>query len=149
MQTFSKFCFEKKVLGIVEDITIPELGTVSAKLDTGNGGYNVLHATDISIDPNSDIVHFNTINNTNLEKTLDDKVKINVGSGNVEERPVVVFDVKVGKETYKKVPFSLADRSTNEKKVLISKSFIHSDLDALIDVSKVNNASENEDVDIK
>lgn len=148
MQSFNTYCVEKRVLGLVEDVTIPEIGTVSAKLDTGNGGYNVLHATDIEILDNGKI-RFNTVNNTKLEKTMQETIKINVGGGNTEERPVVPFEVSMGQMKYKNVPFSLTDRSMNDKKVLISKSFIQTDLDALIDVSKINHASENEEVDVK
>ena len=49
MKSFKEFYVEKRVLGLEEDIDIPEIGTISTKLDTGNGGYNVLHATDIDI----------------------------------------------------------------------------------------------------
>jgi hypothetical protein len=144
-QSFKEFYLEKRVLGIEEDITIPEIGTISAKLDTGNGGYNVLHATEIQPIGNN-IIRFNTVNDIKLEKTMSEMIKINVGGGNSEDRPVVMFNVSMGSDTYKNVPFSLSDRSENAKKALISKTFIQNDLNALIDVAKTNNASENEEV---
>jgi hypothetical protein len=42
MITFKQF-YEKTVIGLVETIYINDIGDVEAKVDSGNGAYNVLH----------------------------------------------------------------------------------------------------------
>ena len=41
MTNFKQFFVEKNIFGLVEDIIVDGVGTISAKLDTGNGAYNV------------------------------------------------------------------------------------------------------------
>lgn len=65
-----------------------------------------------------------------------------MGAGNVERRPVIELNIKFAGETYKKIPFSISDRSTNQCKVLISKNFVQNELNALIDVSAKNISSD-------
>lgn len=136
MKSFSQFFVEKNVLGLEEFIYIDGVGNISAKLDTGNGAFNVLHGTDIQINNNQ--VNFRSVQGKPISKTISDQITINLGAGNTEERPVVLFDVKLGNKIFKDIPFSIGNRSENTHKVLIGKNFIQSDLDALIDVSLKN-----------
>ena len=76
-----------------------------------------------------------------------DDIKINVGAGNTEPRPVVNFDLKIGNKKFKDIPFSVGDRTTNLYKILVSKDFIENELDALIDVSQENIADREDEVD--
>jgi hypothetical protein len=71
-----------------------------------------------------------------------DDIIINVGAGNTEERPVVEFDLKIGNKEFTKIPFSVGNRTSNLYKILVSKDFIEKELDALIDVSQENIASD-------
>ncbi len=144
--TFKQFFVEKAVLGLEEIITLDGVGALNAKLDSGNGAYNVLHGEDIQTDGN--IVRFTTENGIRLEKDLIDTITINIGAGNSEDRPVVKFDVKIGKKSFKDVPFSIGNRATNNHKVLIGKSFILKDLDALIDVGLKNIANKGIEIDV-
>lgn len=130
MLTFKKF-YEKIVIGLIENINLAGIGQVEAKIDSGNGAYNVLHGEDITRHGNK--VMFTTINNKKLVKDIVDMVTINVGAGNVEERPVVSFRMKFGGQEFDNVPFSIGNRSTNEYKILVGKDFIKQ-LDALIDI---------------
>jgi len=132
MIPFKQFFIEKLILGLEEIITLDGIGPLTAKLDSGNGAYNVLHGEDIKSDGN--IVRFTTAGGFSVEKELIDTITINVGAGNSEERPVVTFDVTFGGKIFKDVPFSIGNRSGNNHKVLIGKGFILRDLDALIDV---------------
>lgn len=136
MKEFKFFIFEKSILGLIENIRIDGIGDISAKLDTGNGAYNVLHGEDI--DMNGEDVTFTTVDGITLHKPIQDTITINVGAGNTEERPVVLFNVVIGGKQFPNVPFSIGNRADNDHKVLISKTFIQNDLNALIDVSLKN-----------
>lgn len=130
--------FFEKALGLIETVTFKEIGPVDAKVDSGNGAYNVLHGVDIKVQNGN--VTFRTVKEKILTKKLQDTIDINIGSGNIEKRPVVLFDIEVGGETYPNTPFSIADRAQNEQRVLIGKDFIVK-LGGLIDVTKTNNVS--------
>lgn len=133
---------EQFEIGLIEYLDLffvgknnPVLQNVKAKIDSGNDGYCVLNAQIISQE--NDIVKFRTINNKILKMKKIEDIIIHVGSGNKEVRPVVLFDIKLGNNIFKKIPFSLGDRSENDEPILISKDFISS-IDALINVNKEN-----------
>ena len=130
--------FFENALGLVETVTFKELGPVTAKVDSGNGAYNVLHGTDIQEYGNT--INFKTVNDKGITNKVQEFIDINIGSGNVEKRPVVLFDISIGGKNYPNTPFSIADRSQNEEKILIGKDFI-TKLGGLIDVTKTNNIS--------
>jgi hypothetical protein len=146
MVTFKQYFVEKTILGLEETIYIDGVGQLRAKLDTGNGAFNVLHGVDIV--QNGELVRFTTENGVVLEKPISDHITINLGAGNKEDRPVVLLNVKVGSKIFKNIPFSIGNRSENTHKVLIGKNFIHQNLDALIDVSLVDVASKNLEVSL-
>ena len=90
---------EEDVIGLVEPIHIEEIGEVQSKVDSGNGAYNVLHGNIQSKRGNFIIVH--TVNGKKLKKKVVDTVVIHIGSGNKEERPVVLFDIVFDGKKYK------------------------------------------------
>lgn len=139
MISFDKF-FEATVIGLEEPITIHGIGSIIAKVDSGNGAYNVIHGEDITTQGNK--VTFTTIDGKRLMKEIIDTININVGAGNVEERPVVSFRIKFGNNEFDNVYFSIGNRSQNTHKVLIGKDFIKQ-LDALIDVNAKHIADKN------
>ena len=47
MITFKTFFESKKPLGLIETISIEGIGPIEAKVDSGNGAYNVLHGYNI------------------------------------------------------------------------------------------------------
>jgi len=124
---------EDDIVGLVERIYVDGIGEVDAKIDSGNGAYNVIHGDVIRKRGNNIIVK--TVNGIKLKKKVVDEVVIHIGSGNKEVRPVVNFDIKLGDEEYNDVPFSIADRSENEYGILVGKQFL-SKIDKLIDVDK-------------
>jgi hypothetical protein len=146
MISFKQFFMEKLIVGLEEILTLDGVGPIKAKLDSGNGAFNVLHGEDIKT--NGKIVRFTTEGGISVEKDIQDTITINLGAGFDEERPVVLFDVKFGNKIFKDVPFSIGDRSENAHKILVGKNFIQHNLDALIDVSLVNVAGKNIKVDI-
>lgn len=141
MNSFKQFFEEKTLLGLIEFFDLDGIGKVPAKLDSGNGAHNVLHGEEIQIQ--GDKVFFRTVNNKTLLKPLKTTITINVGAGNIEERPVVEFDVIIGDKLFKKTPFSIGNRTTNVYKILVGKDFIENHLDALIDVGQENIADKN------
>lgn len=144
MKSFKQF-FEKTVIGLIERIDLSGIGTVDAKVDSGNGAYNVLHGEDIM--RQGDKVTFTTVNNKRIIKDIENIININVGAGNIEERPVVRFRMKFGEREFDNVPFSIGNRSTNEYKILIGKDFIKQ-LDALIDIDSKHIADKQIEVQI-
>ncbi len=136
MITFKKFFESDKPVGLIETITFEELGPIEAKIDSGNGAYNVLHGVNIVED--GDEVSFDTIDNKTLKKKLVEHIDINIGSGNIETRPVVLFDIEIGDRKYPATKFSIGDREENEYKILVGKDFIEQ-LGGIIDVSAEGN----------
>ena len=143
MKTFKKF-FEATVIGLIEKIELAGIGSLEAKVDSGNGAYNVLHGENITKQGSK--VTFTTVNGKRIIKDVNDTININVGAGHVEERPVVYFRMKFAGEEFDNIPFSIGDRSLNQYKVLIGKDFIKQ-LDALIDVNSNNIA--NNQIEVK
>jgi len=147
MISFKEFFVEKHILGLEEDIIVDGVGKVSAKLDTGNGAYNVLHGEEFEegFDKKTSepLVRFTTMNGIRLEKSVKETITINLGAGNQEERPVCLFNCVIGDKNFENVPFSIGNRADNDHKVLIGKVFIRNELDALIDVALKNVAGEN------
>lgn len=143
MKNFKTF-FEATVIGLIEKIELQGIGALEAKVDSGNGAFNVLHGEDIMKQGNK--VTFTTVDGKRLIKDIKDTIIINVGAGHVEERPVVSFRMKFANTEFDNVPFSIGNRSKNEYKVLIGKDFIKQ-LDALIDVSSNHIADDQIEVD--
>lgn len=145
MINFKQYFNEKTVIGLIETIYIDGIGEVEAKIDSGNGAFNVIHGEKINID--GDDVKFDTINNLTITRPVVGHVKINVGAGNFEDRPVVEFNIKLGDKVFNNVKFSIGNRGNNEYPVLIGKDFIRDELDALIDVGAKNIFDNNIEVD--
>ena len=141
MITFKKFFESNKPLGLIETITFEELGPIEAKIDSGNGAYNVLHGVNIKHD--NDQVTFDTVNDKQITKPVVEFIDINVGSGpdgepTIDNRPVVEFDIEMGDEKYPKTKFSIGSREGNDYKILVGKEFIEQ-LGGLIDVGAEGN----------
>lgn len=137
MITFKKFFESIEPMGLIETITFKELGPVEAKIDSGNGAYNVLHGVNIEEAPDGR-VSFETVNDQILDLPIEEYIDINIGSGVIESRPVVSFDIAIGDNIYPNTKFSIGDRTENEYKILVGKEFIEQ-LGGLIDVTKQNN----------
>lgn len=113
---------EAQVLKIDEPIHIDGVGEVLAKVDTGNEAYNVLHGVDVQDDGST--VTFTTAGDKRVTRPKTDTIKIHIGSGVKEDRPVITLDITVNGKHFKMVPFSVADRSENEEPVLIGAPFL-------------------------
>lgn len=123
MISFKGFFESKKhVFSEKEKVHIKGVGSYIAKVDSGNDAYCVLNGDNISFE--GDMVSFDTDNGKRLTKPLIDRIKINVGAGVEEERPIVEFDIKLKGVTYSKVKFTIGDRKTNDEKVLLGLKFL-------------------------
>ena len=143
MITFKKFYESNKPLGLIETITFKEIGPIEAKIDSGNGAYNVLHGANLVFNEDKSEVTFDTVNDKKLKKEIIEFIDINVGSGpdekpTIDNRPVVEFDIEIGDKIYPKTKFSIGSREANEYKILVGKEFIEK-LGGLIDVSAEGN----------
>jgi hypothetical protein len=123
----------ENTLGLVEDIEIEGIGILKAKTDTGNSAHNVLHGIVKRTERGS--VTFETVDNKIITLPFEDEIKIHIGSGNKENRPVVKLNVTINEKQYKNVPFSISDRTENEYKVLLGEEFIKAN-GGIVDVSK-------------
>ena len=134
MKTFKDFTQNRPILGVTEYITIDGIGSVVAKIDSGNEAYNVLHGVDIERNGDNTVT-FTTINDKEITLPCTGSIDINIGSGNIETRPTVVLDIILRDKPYKGITFSVADRADNEQQVLIGEPFIKR-LNALVDVKR-------------
>lgn len=134
MKTFKEFIkeAERPILSVTEEIEIEDIGRISAKIDSGNEAYNVLHGVNLSIKDGQ--VTFTTVNDKTVTVPLKDTINIHIGSGVKEDRPVVEFNIGLHGKRYANVPFSIADRSENSEPILIGEPFIKK-INALIDVN--------------
>lgn len=123
MLSFSKYFYEKnEEFSQKENVKILGVGNYRAKIDSGNDGYCVLHGDNISV--NGQEVSFDTIDGKNIKKQIIDTIKVNVGAGTHEDRPVVEFDIEIKNETHKNVKFSIGNRKDNDEKVLVGLKFL-------------------------
>lgn len=147
-QLETKVLLERLVIGLEEPVLVKGLGELQAKIDSGNGGYNVIHGSDFH--QQGDTLMFSTVDNFGHPKKISakviDSIEVNMGGGNIENRPVIELDIKFAGEDYKKIPFSVSDRSTNTHPILISKGFVEKELEALIDVGAKNISTDGIDV---
>jgi len=131
-------------MGLIETITFEDLGPVEAKVDSGNGAYNVLHGVNLEYSDLDDKfegrshVTFDTVDGKTIKKRVVEFIDINIGSRNIENRPVVLFNIEIGDKKYPSTKFSVGDRKENEYKILVGKDFIEQ-LGGLIDVSAEGN----------
>jgi hypothetical protein len=132
MKTFKEYYNNRPVLYTIEDIDIKDVGVLKGKIDSGNEAYNVLHGVNLRYENGN--VLFNTVNDVQISKPVEDKINIHIGSGVKEERPVVKFDISLHDKDYFDIPFTIADRTENTEPILIGEPFIKS-INALIDVN--------------
>lgn len=131
MQTFEQFFYEKQVIPPILTINIKNIGQFNAKADTGNQGYNVLHAT--KIQNNGETVSF-VCNGKNHNAPSYGTMEINKGPEMQENRCVIKLDVTVLGKLYRDQPFTVTDRSGMDTPVLLSGDFI-SQMNGVVDPS--------------
>jgi len=139
----TKWKIVPKQSGKIEWVKVPEINKdfIKAKLDTGNGTYNVLHATDIVKKGNK--VTFKSFNKTFTKPIVDTKsiksVLKNSDNDDIKlkmnKRVVIELDFVIDGKLYKDVYFTLSDRSGFLYTVLVGVDFLKQS-NLSIDVSR-------------
>ena len=93
-----------------------------AKIDTGNSGYNMIHATDIK-DNGDHTVTFVLENGKKVTKKIISRIRVKSGVGE-KKRLVVLMDIDFHGKHYPNIKFSLGDRSHMSSKVLVGLRFL-------------------------
>jgi len=113
----------KRVIGFREVITIPEIGDVVAKFDTGNGSMSCSLTYDkVQLSKDEKMVEWELGG-----KKFKNKV---VGFANAEvgdtkhNRPIILLDISFAGKTYKDVSVSLVDRIEKSTKFLANRKFM-------------------------
>ena len=68
-----RLTLEKMVIGVEEPILIKGIGEMIAKVDSGNGGFNVIHGEDFILQGN--ILNFKTADKDGNSKRVSKKIK--------------------------------------------------------------------------
>lgn len=112
-------------VGVLETITVGNIGELAARFDTGNAADSVsLDAQDIKVTGKN--VTWTT-NGKKLTSKLVDEVRIKANHDSDEKldaRPIVKLDVTFEGVTYPNILFNLNDRSHKSTPVLINKDFM-------------------------
>jgi len=106
--------------GWEEVVTIKPFGQLSAKFDTGNYKFSVLHAENIEINGNK-------ITFTLGDKTITTKLigkYVSVTGGGEDERPIVELGFQFSGSNYSKIPFGLDDRTKMGTDVLMNRKMM-------------------------
>jgi hypothetical protein len=111
---FSNLAVREKVVIDGEEYT--------AKIDTGNSGYNMMHAEDIK-DNGDHTVTFKLPNGKKVTKKIVSRITVKSGIGE-KKRLVVLMDIEFHGKKYPNIKFSLGDRSHMSTKVLIGLQFL-------------------------
>ena len=93
-----------------------------AKIDTGNSGYNMIHATEIK-DNGDHTVTFRLPSGKKVTKKIISRISVKSGIGE-KKRLVVLMDIDFHGKHYPNIKFSLGDRSHMSSKVLVGLRFL-------------------------
>jgi ribosomal protein S6--L-glutamate ligase len=94
----------------------------TAKVDTGNSGYNMIHADDIK-DNGNHTVSFTLPNGKKVTKKIVSRLVVKSGIGQ-KKRMVVLMDVEFHGKKYPNIKFSIGDRAHMSSKVLLGLQFL-------------------------
>jgi RimK family alpha-L-glutamate ligase len=109
-------------IGYVETISIPELGEMVAKFDTGNGTSSCsLHVDKMEIKNNK--IHWE-IKGKKFKTPLLHEVKARTGKV-VDERPVMELDIEFNGRLYDKVKVSPVDRTELSSPFLVNRTLMN------------------------
>lgn len=113
----------RKRVGFREVITIPNLGDLVAKFDTGNGSLSCTMSFDkMEVDEKAKEVNWE-FGGRKYTSKFAGYTETEVGDS-VEKRPVIEMDIQFMGKIYKKVPVALDDRSSKSTKFLVNRKFM-------------------------
>ena len=108
-------------LAVSEEVKIDGV-EYTAKIDTGNSGYNMIHGEEIK-DNGNHTVTFKLPNGKKVTKKIVSRITVKSGIG-VKKRLVILMDVEFHGKKYTNVKFSIGDRSHMSTKVLFGLQFL-------------------------
>jgi len=108
-------------LAVREEVKIDGV-EYTAKIDTGNSGYNMIHGEEIK-DNGNHTVTFKLPNGKKVTKKIVSRITVKSGIG-VKKRLVILMDVEFHGKKYTNVKFSIGDRSHMSTKVLFGLQFL-------------------------
>jgi ribosomal protein S6--L-glutamate ligase len=113
----------KRVIGFLEVITIPEIGDIVAKFDTGNGAMSCsLTYDEVNLIEDDTFVEWK-IGDKKFKNKIIGFSNAEVGH-DVHERPIILLDISFAGKTYKDVEVSLVDRKEKSTKFLVNRNFM-------------------------
>jgi ribosomal protein S6--L-glutamate ligase len=113
----------KRVIGFREVITIPEIGDIVAKFDTGNGSMSCCLTYDKAKLEDGDKFVDWELGGKKFRNKVFGFSNAEVGH-DVHERPIILLDVSFGGKMYKEVEVSLVDRKEKSTKFLVNRKFM-------------------------
>ena len=94
----------------------------TAKVDTGNSGYNMIHGDKIK-DNGDHTVSFTLPNGKRITKKIVSRITVKSGIGE-KTRMVVLMDIEFHGKKFTNIKFSIGDRSHMSTKVLLGLQFL-------------------------
>jgi ribosomal protein S6--L-glutamate ligase len=113
----------RRKVGFREVITIPGIGDIVAKFDTGNGAMSCsLTREKMKISEDEKMVEWE-LGGKSFKNKIIGFSNAEVGN-DVHERPIIEMDIMFGGKLYKDVHVSLVDRSEKSTKFLVNRKFM-------------------------
>lgn len=113
----------RRVIGFREVITIPGIGDIIGKFDTGNGSLSCSLTYDkASLSDNEKTVEWELGGKKFTHKVVD-FANAEVGD-KIHRRPIILMDISFRGKTYKDVSVSLVDRKEKSTKFLVNRKFM-------------------------
>jgi hypothetical protein len=113
--------YPRKMVGFREIFDIKGVGKFIGKLDTGNGAI----ACSLHADFSEEVDGFLnwTVGGKSFSQRIIEYSYAEVGN-QTDKRPVILLDIEFGEMVYKKVKFSIVDRSNKSTPLLINRGFM-------------------------
>lgn len=120
---FYEFVNESREIGFREVITIPGIGDLVAKFDTGNGSSSCsLTYDEAEVLPEKGCIAW-SLNGRRFLSPIVGRSRAEVGD-RLQDRPIIELDIEFAGNLYPAVPVSLVDRSGKSTKFLANREFM-------------------------
>lgn len=114
--------YPRKMVGFREIFDVKGVGKFIGKLDTGNGAIACSLHADSSEETPDGFLNW-TVGGKSFSHRIMEYSHAEVGD-QTDKRPVILLDIEFGKMVYKKVKFSVVDRTQKSTPMLINRGFM-------------------------
>ena len=114
--------YPRKMVGFREIFDVKGIGKFIGKLDTGNGAIACSLHADSSEESSDGFLNW-TVGGKSFSNRIMEYSHAEVGD-QTDKRPVILLDIEFGKMVYKKVKFSVVDRTNKSTPMLINRGFM-------------------------